>query len=267
MAHTGTEDGDDELPTMSYPVRTRTGELAPEDSDHRAQNDDVHIPVERYRTREQNRLLDKIRVLDTTGCWEWTKYTNEDDYGRFNWGGGTLAHRASYRFFASTDRPELTDDLETLHRCPRDSRTCVNPAHLKPGSHAENQQDMAIAGTHPNRKLSDDDAVEIRERYHEGETVASLADEFDVSKMTVSDCVNGDTFKHVPDVPEDDKRDNTHANQAVTKDEAREILRRSADGETGTSLADEFGVSMGCVSNIINRKSWTDLDITTDEDD
>ncbi len=154
-----------------------------------------------------------------------------------------------------------------LHRCPRSSRTCVNPAHLKPGTHADNMQDMAVDGTHPGRKLSDVDAVEIRERYHEGETVASLADEFDVGEMAVSDCVNGVTFKHVSDVPEDDKRDNTHENQAVTEDEAREILRRSADGETGTALADEFGVSVGCVSNIINRKSWTDLDITTDEDD
>jgi hypothetical protein len=42
----------------------------------------------------------------------------------------------------------------------------------------------------------------------------------------------------------------------LTNDQVLEIRRRTANGETGTTLARELGVSNSAISGIVLRKSW-----------
>lgn len=84
------------------------------------------------------RLMKHIRE-DLMGCWVWTgainDKKNELQYGRV-WfhGKAEYAHRVSYFVFVG----DIPADLEIMHLC--DNERCINPKHLKPGTHAENCQ-------------------------------------------------------------------------------------------------------------------------------
>jgi hypothetical protein len=53
-----------------------------------------------------------------------------------------LAHRAAYAMAWG----ECPGDKDILHEC--DNTNCVNPAHLRLGTHAENMADMVAKGRH-----------------------------------------------------------------------------------------------------------------------
>lgn len=79
-----------------------------------------------------------------TGCWLWEgAYTN--DYGElaYKHGGRRLrvrAHRVSYEWHYGA----IPEGMEILHKC--DTPACVNPSHLRIGTHRENMNDMAAKG-------------------------------------------------------------------------------------------------------------------------
>lgn len=59
----------------------------------------------------------------------------------------------------------------------------------------------------------------------------------------------------------DASRKGRHAHQRLDTDDVREIRRRRAAGETGASLAREFGLSSnGYVRNIVTRRKWAHVD-------
>ncbi len=63
-------------------------------------------------------------------CWEWRGRLDKDGYGRLD---RQLAHRAVYE----AEKGPIPEGLTLEHRCR--NRVCVNPAHLKPVSHHEQQ--------------------------------------------------------------------------------------------------------------------------------
>jgi hypothetical protein len=78
-----------------------------------------------------------------TGCWLWTGAMAGDGYGYVQLpftGTKTRAHRFSLALHGTAVG---TEDV-VLHRC--DTPACVNPAHLRVGTHADNVADMHAKG-------------------------------------------------------------------------------------------------------------------------
>jgi hypothetical protein len=81
------------------------------------------------------RFWEKTVIECATGCWLWVACKQKPGgYGKYQVGYSTrLAHREAYRVLIS----EVERGLQLDHLCR--NRACVNPSHLEPVSHRENQ--------------------------------------------------------------------------------------------------------------------------------
>jgi hypothetical protein len=97
------------------------------------------------------RLWSRIQRGEPDECWPWTGRTNDPGYGMVAVDGRTnqRAHRVLYILLNGP----LDDDVEIRHTC--DNPPCCNPAHLIPGSHLENMDDMVSRGRR-SRKFTDE---------------------------------------------------------------------------------------------------------------
>lgn len=92
----------------------------------------------RTRTCEQAMADFWKQVQKAAGdeCWLWTGALKSTGYGHFGWAGRTrLAHRFSLELATGTPAP----GMDALHSCHNPK--CVNPQHLRWGTHQENMQD------------------------------------------------------------------------------------------------------------------------------
>lgn len=62
-------------------------------------------------------------------------------YGRIEWNGKL---RLVHRLVVELSGREVPDDLDVLHSC--DNAWCVNPTHLRVGTHADNMKDRDSRG-------------------------------------------------------------------------------------------------------------------------
>jgi len=99
-----------------------------------------------------------------------------------------LVHRVSYEWA----RGAIPEGVLVLHSC--DNRLCVNPQHLRLGTHQDNMDDMVRAGrqrsergaAHAQAKLTPEAVSEIRDRYAEGGvTQKVLAEEYGISSTHI----------------------------------------------------------------------------------
>lgn len=90
-----------------------------------------------------------------TPCWLWTGAIKQDapakgagpngGYGHFRLGHRVLrAHKVAWALL----RGAIARGLYLMHSCDR--RACVNPDHLKAGTHDENMAEMVARGRHRN---------------------------------------------------------------------------------------------------------------------
>lgn len=130
-------------------------------------------------------------------CWTWRGAKGPAGYGVINVkrdrkNYAIRAHVASLFLATGEDRPM---GKVTMHSC--DNRGCVNPAHLKYGSYADNRADCVEKGrhargeTHPMSKLTDAQVVEMRTRCAQGLSTRQLAEEYGIRPGSVYRITHG----------------------------------------------------------------------------
>ena len=113
----------------------------------------------------EERFWSKVNKTESIDdCWEWNAAIGSDGYGVFHWNfikpedrapSGVRsklikAHRASL-MLQGLEVPAYTgksNGLEILHEC--DNKRCVNPHHLKIGTHSKNLKDYFSRGRYRN---------------------------------------------------------------------------------------------------------------------
>lgn len=134
---------------------------------------------------------------DPNACWEWQGKRERKGYGRKKYDGNMhLAHHIAWHL---TYGVFPTEDL--LHSC--DNPPCVNPNHLREGSHYDNVRDrqekqrQARGDRHPFSILSEADIPIIRQRLAAGHKMTEIAPDFNIGSTAIFAIKHGLTWKHV----------------------------------------------------------------------
>lgn len=147
-------------------------------------------------------LLDRVQVGKADECWLWKLSTGSHGYGQLFWDHRVqTAHRFSYKLFKGDP-----GRLQVNHSCG--NRRCCNPAHLYAGTQLQNYKDMLRHGTHVppphkvgseigNSKLTEADAIKIKQMLKNGIPGASIARQYSVSVSLISLIKREKLWKHV----------------------------------------------------------------------
>ena len=132
-----------------------------------------------------------------SGCWLWLKYLTPTGYGLFYYPPRNMvcAHIVAWELFKGERK-----GLHVLHTC--NNPCCVNPEHLKLGTHQENMQDRTLAnrtyrhiGVKNGRaKLTEADVILIRKDKRWQRFVAK---QYGVGVTTIQKIRRREIWKHV----------------------------------------------------------------------
>ena len=155
-----------------------------------------------FRSKLPSRFTDKVKIDASDQCWEWTAGKIQDGYGRFKWQRVLwLAHRLSYVLYNDV---EIPDGLIIMHNC--DNPSCVNPAHLRLGTVADNNADMIAKGrgrgltgeAHGSAKLIEADVLQMRDLYASKKyTCEQLGKLFHIGKSQAHNIIARKQWTHI----------------------------------------------------------------------
>jgi len=137
-----------------------------------------------------NRFWDKIAIRKS-GCWEWTGCRSRQGYGVIRFGKLLMT---CHRVMATITFGVLTPKTLVIHSC--DNKICVNPHHLRLGTHADNLQDAARKNLMPH-KISNANVIKLRQLHSQGVKQVELSKMFSICQSNVSSIVKGITRNYV----------------------------------------------------------------------
>lgn len=147
--------------------------------------------------KEFARFMKYVEVAEN-GCWLWTGGIDRLGYGEFWFQGGRK--RPHHLILCRTLGRELGERMGALHSCR--AKHCVNPEHLREGTHQENMDDKKRDGTgnnpfgerHGCAKLTEDQVHAIRADLR---TQQEIANDYGVGRATISAIKLGKLWSHL----------------------------------------------------------------------
>ena len=159
----------------------------------------------------EERFWEKVDKKGADKCWEWMGTKSLRGYGSIKINGkGVRAHRFSWEIHNGP----IPEGMFVLHHC--DNPSCVNPAHLFLGTHADNMKDMVAKGRQArergeaNRmaKLTEQDVRKIRALIKENILAElEISEKFNVAPTTIRDIKHGQNWGWLDASEEDNEND------------------------------------------------------------
>jgi hypothetical protein len=144
------------------------------------------------------RMLSRVKIDRSTGCWNWTGRKSSSGYGAL---GAMGKRHMAHRLFYAIQVAEIPIGMQVLHRC--DNRPCINPKHLFLGTHSDNMADKKAKNRqwrNPGQlngraKLTEADIEVIRSS--SGVRQRDLAEKFGVAQSLICMIRSGQRWGHI----------------------------------------------------------------------
>jgi len=148
----------------------------------------------------QNYNFRKIKYkINNNNCWICISHkTGTHGYPRARRNGVV---EKLHRYICKLEIGRIPEDKLVLHKCG--NKKCINPEHLKIGTHKENGQDAirlnerACGEEIGSSKLTKKEVIKIKKLIKKGETLTKIAEEFGVSQSNISLIKNNKRWKHI----------------------------------------------------------------------
>jgi len=138
------------------------------------------------------KFWNRVELVPFTTCWLWNGPVDKDGYGVISIGMQYLTYKArpcrAHRVSWELHFGEIPKGAQVLHSC--DVPSCVNPSHLRLGTHADNMRDKTIrkrisGENSPTHKLSANDVDTIRAMLESGIDGETVARQFNITRQNV----------------------------------------------------------------------------------
>lgn len=138
------------------------------------------------------RFAEKFERRGPHECWPWTGSADR-------WGRGYILYEGKVRraprvAWALHHGVPFPEDKDACHTC--DNPSCVNPAHIWPGTESDNQIDAELKGRQA-RVLTPALVREMRIRHAAGEQTADIARALGVAPVTARYAIHRKSWRYV----------------------------------------------------------------------
>lgn len=207
-------------------------------------------------------LVDKSGGPDS--CWVWMGPFRANGYGEVL----SLcskkyipAHRASMIITHGSISPKMI----ILHSCH--NRLCVNPSHLREGTHKENMEDMVSSGRsargekHGAFVTTNEQVCEIRKRRAAGEFITDIARNLNIKSSTAYKIALGYSMIHEPGERTRFGRGIKGERNPGTTLKREDVIRirgMAREGLSNRVIGELYGVTVSSASAIVLGRTWKD---------
>lgn len=200
-----------------------------------------------YRPVEE-RFLDKFSIGRRDKCWPWKGCVSRG-YGYIrgerSTDGSKVRNILAHRFAYERALGPVPDGMFVLHYC--NNPLCVNPAHLRIGTHRDNMDDLKKSGRavgRPKRStLTTKQVATARKMLAMGHTQKDVADKIGVHRTTVQRLMGYMGLMSISQIPR----------SKLSDEERRQIIELLQKGERVARIAKQFDVDRKTIRNIRDK--------------
>jgi hypothetical protein len=143
--------------------------------------------------KKSNRAKD-IKYIINNECWECiSHFQKKHGYMQIS---RNKKFQYMHRYVHEIYNGKIAKGLDVMHLC--DNPKCINPSHLKTGTHKDNMNDMFNKNRRDNnkisnskKKLNEKQLFEIKKLLLEGKTLEEIASLFNITHPTVGSIKRG----------------------------------------------------------------------------